>query len=69
MGRNHFNATLLEKLLIKAIAIIGFIANKFVRSIASKTAVYSCLDKLLLHGAKRFPHERRQEDQKRLRWP
>jgi hypothetical protein len=43
--RNHFNATLLEKLLIKAIAIIGFIANNLIRSIPSKTTVDSCLYK------------------------
>jgi len=54
MWRNHFNATLLEKLLIKAIAIIGFIANKLVRSIPSKTAVDSCLDKLYFMGRSAF---------------
>jgi len=54
MWRNHFNATFLEKLLIKAIAIIGFIANKLVRSIPSKTAVYSCLDKLYFMGRSAF---------------
>jgi len=54
MWRNHFNATSLEKLLIKAIAIIGFIANKLVRSIPSKTAVYSCLDKLYFMGRSAF---------------
>jgi hypothetical protein len=45
MWRNHFNATLLEKLLIKAIAIIGFIANNLIRSIPGETTVDSCLDK------------------------
>jgi len=48
------NATLLEKLLIKAIAIIGFIANKFVRSISSKTAVNGCLDKPYFMGRSAF---------------
>ena len=38
MWRNHFNAAFLEKLLIKTIAIIGFIANKLVRSIAFITS-------------------------------
>ncbi len=54
MWRNHFNATLFEKLLIKAIAIIGFIANKLVRSIAGKTAVDGCLDKLYFMGRSTF---------------
>ena len=54
MRRYHFNATLLKKLAIKAIAIIGFIANKFVRSILSKTAVDSCLDKLYFMGRSTF---------------
>jgi hypothetical protein len=54
MWRNHFNATILGKLLIKAIAIRGFIANKLVRSIPSKTAVYSCLDKLYFMGRSAF---------------
>jgi hypothetical protein len=46
MRSNHFNATLLKKLLIKAIAVIGFVTHKLVRRIASKTAINSCLDKL-----------------------
>jgi len=40
----------LYKLLIKTVAIIGFIANKFVRSIPSKPAINSCLDKLYFMG-------------------
>jgi hypothetical protein len=54
MRRTHFNAALLEKLLIKVIAIVGFIANKIVRSIPHKTTVDSCLDKLYFMGRSAF---------------
>ena len=54
MRSNHFNATLLKKLLIKAIAVIGFVTHKLVRRIASKTAINSCLDKLYFMGRSAF---------------
>ena len=52
--RNHFNATRFKKLLIKAVAIIGFIANKLVRCISGKTTVDRCLDKLYFMGRSAF---------------
>ena len=52
--RNHFNAPLFEKLLIKAVAIIGFIANKLIGRIAGKTTVDGCLDKLYFMGRSAF---------------
>ncbi len=52
--RDHLNTTLMQKLLVKTVAIIGFIANKLVRSIASKTIINSCLDKLYFMGRSAF---------------
>jgi hypothetical protein len=52
--RNHFNATLFEKLLIKTVAIIGFITNKLIWRIAGKTTVDGCLDKLYFMGRSAF---------------
>ena len=52
--RYHLNTTLFEKLLIKAVAIIGFIANKLIRRIAGKTTFDSCLDKLYFMGRSAF---------------
>jgi hypothetical protein len=52
--RNHFNAPLFEKLLIKAVAIIGFITNKLIGRIAGKTTVDGCLDKLYFMGRSTF---------------
>ena len=52
--RNHLNATLMHKLLIKTVTVIGFIANKLIRRIASKTTVDSCLNKLYFMGRSAF---------------
>jgi len=54
MRRDHLNTALMQKLLIKAVAIIGFIANKLVRCIAGKTTVDSCLNKLYFMGRSAF---------------
>ena len=51
---NHLNAALIQKLLIKSVAIIGFIANKLIRRIAGKTAVDGCLNKLYFMGRSAF---------------
>jgi hypothetical protein len=48
--RNHFNATVFTKLLIKAFAITGFIANKLIRCTAGKATIERCLDKLYFMG-------------------
>jgi hypothetical protein len=52
--REHLNAALMQKLLIKAVAVIGFITNKLVRRISSKTTVDSCLNKLYFMGRSAF---------------
>ena len=52
--RDHLNAAFLQKLLIKAVTVIGFIANKLVRSISGKTTVDSCLNKLYFMGRSAF---------------
>ena len=44
--RDHLNAALSQKLMIKFVAIICFIANKLVRCIPGKTTIDSCLNKL-----------------------
>ena len=66
MRCDHFNTAFIEKLIVKFIAVVGFITNQLIRRIPSKATIYRGLDKLLLHGAKRFQRERRQEDQQRL---
>ena len=52
--RDHLNAALMQKLLIKAITVIGFIANKLIRCILGKTTVDSCLNKLYFMGRSAF---------------
>ena len=52
--RDHLNATLIQKLLIKTVAVIGFIAYKLVRRIPGKTAVNCCLNKLYFMGRSAF---------------
>ena len=51
---NHFNTALIEKLIVKFIAVVGFIANQFIRRIPRKAAIYSGLDKLYLMGRSAF---------------
>lgn len=51
---DHLNATLIQKLLVKAIAIISFIANKFIRCISGKTTVDSFLNKRYFMGRSAF---------------
>ena len=46
MWRNHFNATFLEKLVIKLIAVVSFIPYKLIRCVPGKTVVYSGLNQL-----------------------
>ena len=52
--RNHFNTTLIDKLIVKLITVVSFIANQLVRCIPCKTAVYSGLDKLYFMGRSAF---------------
>ena len=52
--RDHLDAALLQKLLIKTVAVIGFIANKLVRRISGKTTVDGCLNKLYFMGRSAF---------------
>jgi len=40
MRRYHFNVALIKQSLIKVITVIGFVANKFIRSILGKATVY-----------------------------
>jgi len=48
MWCNHFNTTFVKQLLVKFIAVVGFVANQLIRGILSKAAVYRGLDKLYL---------------------
>ena len=52
--RDHLNAAFSQKLMIKFIAIICFIANKLVRCMPGKTTIDSCLNKLYLMGRSAF---------------
>ena len=51
---DHFNTAFIEKLIVKFIAVVSFIANQLIRRIPSKAAVYSGLDKLYLMGRSAF---------------
>jgi len=50
MRGNHFNAPIIQKPLIKSIAVIGLIANNAIRSIVRKAAVDGRLNQLYLMG-------------------
>ena len=50
MRGNHLNATIIQKPLIKSIAVIGLIANNAIRSILRKAAVNGRLNQLYLMG-------------------
>ena len=52
--RDHFNTTLIEKLIVKFIAVVSFIANQLIMCVPGKAAVYSGLDKLYLMGRSAF---------------
>jgi hypothetical protein len=54
MRGNHLNATFFKQLIIKFIAIVGFISDQFVRRVFGKAAVYGILDKLYLMGRSAF---------------
>ena len=54
MRRNHFNAAFLLKLLIEFVAVVSLVANKLVRGIARKTAVYRFSDQFHLVGRSAF---------------
>ena len=51
---DHFNTALIEKLMIKFVTVVCFIANQLIRRIPSKAAVYSGSDKLYLMGRSAF---------------
>jgi len=50
MRGNHFNATIIQKPLIKSIAVIGLVANNAIRSILRKAAVDGGLNQRYLMG-------------------
>ena len=52
--RDHLNAALMQKLLIKTVTVISFIANKLIGCILGKTTVDSCLNKLYFMGRSAF---------------
>jgi hypothetical protein len=52
--RDHLNSALMQKLLIKTVAIVSFIAHKLVRRIPGKTTIDSCLNKLYFMGRSAF---------------
>jgi len=54
MWRDHLNTAIMQKLLIKTVTIVSFIANKLVRRIAAKTTIDSCLNKLYFMGRSAF---------------
>ena len=54
MWRDHLNTAIMQKLLIKTVAIVGFVANKLVRRISSKATVGGCLNKLYFMGRSAF---------------
>ena len=54
MRRDHLNTALMQKLLIKTVAIISFVANKLIRRIPGKTIIDSCLNKLYFMGRSAF---------------
>jgi hypothetical protein len=54
MRRYHFNIALIKQSLIKVITVIGFVANKFVRSILSKATVYRFFNQLHFVGRSAF---------------
>ena len=51
---DHFNTAFIEKLIVKFIAVVGFIANQLIWHIAGKAAVYRGLDKLYFMGRSAF---------------
>ena len=51
---NHFNTAFIKQLLIKFVAIIGFVANQFIRRILGKAAVYRGTNELDLMGRSAF---------------
>jgi len=54
MRGKYLNATIIQKLLIKSIAVIGLIANNAVRSVMRKAAVNGRLNQLYLMGRSAF---------------
>jgi hypothetical protein len=50
VGGNQIYAALIQKALIKPIAVVGLITNEAIRSILSKTAVKGCLHQLYFMG-------------------
>jgi len=54
MRRYDFNIALIKKSLIKIVTVIGFVANKFVRSILGKPTVYRCFNQFHFMGRSAF---------------
>ena len=51
---DHLNTAFTQKLIVKFIAVVSFIANQFIRRIPRKAAIYSGLDKLYFMGRSAF---------------
>lgn len=54
MRRNHFNPAIIQKFLIKAIAVVCFILNELVRCMLGKTAVDGCFNQRHFMGRSSF---------------
>ena len=54
MRRYDFNIALIKQSLIKVITVIGFVANKFIRSILGKATVYRCFNQFHFMGRSAF---------------
>jgi hypothetical protein len=54
MRRYHFNIALIKQSLVKVITVVGFVANKFIRSILGKATVYGCFNQFHFVGRSAF---------------
>ena len=54
MRRNQFNVSVLRKLLVKFVAVIGLVADKPIRGIWGKTTIYRRLNQLHFMGRSAF---------------
>jgi hypothetical protein len=51
---NHFNTAFIKHLTVQLIAVVGFVANQFIRRILGKAAVYRRTNELYLMGRSAF---------------
>ena len=54
MWRDHFNLAFIKQSLIKAITVIGFVADQLVWSILGKASVYGCFNQFHFMGRSAF---------------